>query len=306
VSRKRSKFTTTLLVLLVCLTGVLGASAQDRTGLAATLEVLSAGVEVLRADTTNWVSVNLESIVGTGDTIRTDETGRARVTFFADGTATEILPSSEYRIEQFEGDETSFRLVLQVVIGQTLQTLGRVLDPSSEYQMITPAMTLSARGTAFAVRVEPTGRAGMLVSDGLVDANAGTENEDVPPGFGIRSESEEALSPVVRARTFEELDAALDGCIAQVNNADDVSYNIREFSSLDAPILATIIASDINRLFGITENGGWYLVKLDDQEGWIRASAVTIDSSCAGLRVFRDDGTDPPPESASSSSPTTL
>ena len=228
-------------------------AAQEPTGLAATLEVLEAGVEVLRADTSNWILVNRESIVGTGDTIRTDDTGRARITFFADGTASEILPNSEYRIDQFRGNDTSFTLILELVIGQSLQTLGRVLDTSTEYQMITPAMSLSARGTAFVMRVEPTGRAAMFVSDGLVDASDEEATSQVPPAFGIRADTEGELSDVVRASTFDELDAALDGCTAVVTMLDDVSYNVRAVPSTDAAIVAMLPAQEIDRFFGVTQ-----------------------------------------------------
>ncbi len=263
--------------------------------MAATLEVLEPGVEVLRADTSNWISVNLESIVGTGDTIRTDATGRVRITFFNDGTSTELLPNTEYVIREFSGDITSFTLTLEVVLGQTLQTLGRVLDQASEYKVITPAMALSARGTVFAIRVEDTGRAGMLVVDGVVGATAEGEEAEVPPAFGIRAELEGELSPVVPASTFEELDAALDGCAGSVTIADDVSYNVRATPSTDAPVIAMIPATAIDRFFGVTQSSGWYLVDVDGQRGWILATVVTIDEACAGLRVFSDDGTDMPP-----------
>jgi hypothetical protein len=265
-------------------------AAQERDGLAATLEVLEAGVEVLRADTSNWIAVNRESIIGTGDTIRTDETGRVRITFFADGTATEILPNSEYRIDQFSGNDTSFTLILELVIGQSLQTLGRVLDTSTEYQMITPAMSLSARGTAFVVRVEATGRTAMLVSDGLVDASDEVSTAQVPPAFGIRADAGGELSDVVRASTFEELDAALEGCSAVVTILDDVSYNVRAEPSTDSAILAMLQAREIDRFFGVTETSGWYLVEVEDQRGWILAVAVTVDAACPGLRLYGDDG----------------
>lgn len=280
-------FLVTLTTLLLVVQPV---TAQERSGLAATLEVLEAGVEVLRVETSNWIAVNRESIVGTGDTIRTDDTGRARITFFADGTATELLPNTEYRINDFRGSETSFTLVLEVVIGQTLQTLGRAIDASSEYQLITPAMSLSARGTQFAVRVQDTGRAGMLVFDGLVDAGAQAASAQVPPDFGIRADAGSELSDVVRASTFEELDAALDGCAAVVNMVDDVSYNVRAEPNSDATIVALLPTTEIDRVFGVTETTGWYLVEAEEERGWIKAASVTIADDCVGIRAYPDSG----------------
>ena len=256
--------------------------------LAATLEVLESGVEVRRVNTSNWIEVNIEAIVGVGDVIRTDETGRARVTFFADGVDTEVLPNTEYRIEQFEGDDTSFNITAAVLIGQTVQRLNRTLDANSNYDVQTPAMILGARGTVFAVRVDEGGdRAAMLVQEGVVDATADDVSSDVPDGFGVRAEEE--LSDVVRATTFDELDAALDGCLVQVTTQDDVRINVRLAPSLEAQRVGTIDASDIPIFIGVTESGGWYRIYFRNGFGWVLSSTATVSSDCVGLRVFSDD-----------------
>jgi hypothetical protein len=285
-----SRLLWTLILALVIMSAP--AHAQERTGLAATLEVLNAGVEVLRVGTSNWIAVNLESIIGTGDTIRTNETGRARVTFFADGTVTEILPSTEYRILNFEGAPRSFRLTLELVVGQTLQTLGRALDAASEYNVMTPAMTLSARGTTFAIRVLEGGRSAMLVREGVVDVASEREQAQVPQAFGIRGEADGTLSNVIPATTFEQLDAAIDGCDGTVTNPDDISFNLRAEPDSAAELLAVVLPADITRLYAVTQSTGWYLVQLDSHRGWIRANAVSIVSDCAGLRVLPDSGID--------------
>ena len=190
---------------------------------AATLEVLNSGVEVQRVNTVNFIAVEIEAIVGVGDTIRTDDTGSARVTFFADGTDVTLDPNTEYRIVEFQGDEDDFQLTVEVLVGQTTHRLNRILGANSSYDVETPGMTLAAQGTIFAIRVEDDGRSGMLVSEGVVDAGTGDDTADVPPEFGIRSEVGDDLSDVVRASSFAELDAALDGCSVSVTTVDDVS-----------------------------------------------------------------------------------
>jgi len=264
--------------------------AQEATELAATLEVLESGVEVLRVNTANWLPIRLEAIVGVGDMIRTDGTGRARITFFEDGTDTELLPNTTYQINRFEAIANGFTLEAEVVFGQTLQRLGRLLDANSNYTIRTPGMTLVARGTVFRIRVEASERSAMLVDEGLVDAGNESENADVGVGFGIRAEADSPLSDVVRATTFEQLDSALDGCPATITTADDVTINIRIAPNRDADIIGGINAENITILYGRTESTNWYRIMLDDGFGWILSSSAQI-GTCAGLRVFADDFT---------------
>ncbi len=255
---------------------------------AATLEVLKAGVEVQRVNTANFISVSVEAIVGVGDTIRTDETGSARVTFFADGTDVTLDPNTEYRIVEFQGDEEDFQLTVEVLVGQTTHRLNRVLGANSSYDVETPGMTLAAQGTVFEIRVEDSGRSGMLVSEGVVDAETDDGSADVPSEFGVRSAVNEPLSDVVRASTFEELDSALDGCSVSVTTVDDVSINVRVAPSLEQERIGIISASDIDTFYGVSETGQWYRIMFEDDFGWILSSSASVDSSCAGLRVFEN------------------
>lgn len=257
-----------------------------QSDLAATMEVLSPGVEVMRAGTANWIAVRVEAIVGVGDHIRTDATGEARITYFADGVDTTILPNTEYAINTFSGDAESFNIEAEVVAGQTTQRLTRLLDAGSSYSIETPAMSLVARGTEFAIRVEASGRAAMLVQDGTVEAGAEDENAAVPPGFGIRAE--ETLSDVVQATSFDALDSALDGCTATLTTPDDVSINVRQGASTDFLRIGTIDAGSVTNLKGTNETGDWYRIDFRGGFGWILSTSAAINEGCAGLRTFPD------------------
>lgn len=275
-----------LWVLGLLLSLSLTAAAQNQ--FAATLEVLAPNVTVLRAGTVNPIVVQVEAIVGVGDVITTDEGGRARITFFADGTDATLEENTEYRIVQLEGDENAFQITVEVLAGQTSQRLNRLLNPESSYEVETPGMILGARGTEFAIRVEDSGRSAMLVREGTVAAaDQGTE-ADVPAMFGIRSEVGGALSDVVRADTFAELDSALDGCAVQITTSDDVSINVRRGPSLDEPLLGYIEASAIQIVLGTNASGNWYRIPFQGQAGWLLSSSAQV-SNCARLRVFPDD-----------------
>lgn len=280
-----------LYIILACMfvaASLLPVYAQG-DDLAAVLEVLDGTVEVNRVNTQQWIAVRVEAIVGVGDHIRTDGTGHARITFFSDGIDTELLPNSEMRIDQFSGSEQTFDLNVAVLIGETAQRIGRALDASSRYTVTTPGMSLAARGTQFAVRVEDGGRSAMLVSEGTVEAGKDASLADVPPEFGIRSAVDGVLSDVVHAKTFAELDSALDGCTATLTTTDDVSLNVRIAPNLNAPRVGIISASDINKLVGVTENGHWYRIEFRGGFGWVLSSTAAIQEPCAGLRTFPND-----------------
>lgn len=277
--------------LLVLMLFAEAAPAHMQAGsgeLAATLEVISSGVEVRRVNTINWIAVRVEAVVGVGDIIRTDETGKARITFFADGVDTEIQPGSEFQINRFESNGGGFRLSASVLLGQSIQRIRRLLDADSSYDIQTPGMDLSVRGTEFIVRVEPGGRSAALVFEGTAVAAAEERRADVGAGYGVRSAADGGLSDVVLASTFDQLDSALDGCTATVRTLDDVRLNVRLGPSRDFPRVGTIDATEISRLMGISEAGGWYRIEFRGGFGWVLASDITLDEMCAGLRIFSD------------------
>lgn len=281
-----------LVVGVLLLTLAFVARAQLDSGeLAAVLEVLEGKVEIQRVNTVNRIAVSVEAVVGVGDTIFTDADGRARITYFEDGVSTEILANSTYRIDRFDGtvDGDTFNISVSLLLGQTAQQLQRLLNPNSSYDIQTPSMTLAARGTVFEIRVEESGRAAMLVRDGLVDASAGDQNAGVNAGFGVRALTDTAgLSDVVVASTFEELDAALDGCEILIQTPDDVSLNVRNSPGLEGELLGYLVADSIALALGVSASQDWYRVAFDDDFGWVLSSNAVVTESCAGLRVFPD------------------
>ncbi|MBZ0290878.1 MAG: SH3 domain-containing protein, partial [Anaerolineae bacterium] len=195
---------------------------------------------------------------------------------------------TEYRINRFEGTEESFNLAVEVQLGQTIQRVNRLLDANSSYDVTTPSMTLAARGTNFSIRVEPTGRAAMLVSEGNVNAASDASSSDVPAEFGIRSVTASSLSDVVRAKTFDELDAAIDGCAASVETQDDVRINVRIGAGLDFARIGTLDPAEVTRFMGVIESGEWYRITFRGGYGWMLSSSAAIEENCAGLRKFPD------------------
>lgn len=279
-----------LFVSLITL--AVGSVSAQTSELAATMEVLEGTVEVQRVNAANRISVSVEAIIGVGDIVYTSDNGRARITFFADGTTTILENNTTYRIDTLEGDANSFRIDVSVLLGITRQQLNRVLDANSSYNVNTPGMTLAARGTIFDIRVEANERSALIVRENTVDAGAEGANADVPQGFGVRSEVDSPLSDVVAATNFTELDAALDGCGITVATEGDVALNVRIGPSLNADRVGYVDAVDIDTVFGFAE-GGWYRVSYASGFGWVSSQNTRL-ASCAGLRRFPVDHVENP------------
>ncbi len=268
----------------------LPASLTAQSDLVATLEVLKAGVEVQTAGTQVWVKINAETLINVGDTIRTDSTGEARITFFEDGTATILTANTEIRIRKFSSRGSQFDLSLEVVGGIVKQQVNNLLETESNYEVITPGMSLTVRGTNFDVRVEENGRSALVAFEGTVSADNPASTAEVTRGFGVRSEVNQPLSDVVVATNFEELDAALDGCTGQVDTEGDVRLYVRVSPSREAVAVGSVDPSEVTVLVGVTADEQWYRIPFRGGFGWISAvfMDVTINETCPGIRQYED------------------
>jgi uncharacterized protein YraI len=292
------RFVVRILLMAVIFAALIGPIHAQSDELVASLDVLATGVQVKRIDTANWVNVKVETLIGEGDSVRTDGTGRARITFFEDGTSTELEPGTEFQISTFRGSEERFSLSVAILAGVTRQQFGRLVDSGSTYEVETPGATMTVRGTDFAVRVEDSGRSSVLTYDGLVDAAATTGNTsaDIPPGFGVRVAIGEAVSDVVPAATFDELDAALDGCPGAFETDADVRLNVRLGPATVFQQVGTISPADIDNLIGVSASGGWYRIPFRGGYGWVSAASMSVDvgATCAGLPQYPDTRTEDP------------
>lgn len=266
------------------------APLHAQADLVAVLEVLEAGVEVQTAGTEIWVKINSETLINVGDAIRTDETGEARITFFEDGTSTIVTPNSQLRIQEFSGTSDRFDLSLEVLGGIVRQQVNNLLETDSNYEVITPGMSLTVRGTNFDVRVEDSGRSALVAFEGQVAAENEASAADVAAGFGVRSETDQPLSDVVPATSFEALDAALDGCPGAVDTEGDVRLYVRVSPSTEATAVGSVDPGEIVLLAGATADEQWYRIPFRGGFGWISAvlMTVTVDETCPGIRLYDD------------------
>ena len=282
------KRTIRLAVMAVCLLPLTAAFAQV-TEYAATLQVMSAVVELRRANTGDWLTVRGEGILGSGDAVRTRLQGRARIVLFADGTEIDLKPGTTFVIDSLQADDTDFILEGTLVTGQTLHRIRRVLDTASSYNIQTDTGSLAARGTEFAVRQRENDQLAFLSFESVIDVTYADGTVAVEAGFGGRVEPDGDLSEIVRAATFAELDAQLDGCTGALIPDDNRRLPVYTGPTTASDGVGAAIPADVTQLLGRDAARAWYRVPFAGGSGWIetaRLRRVEVDAACAGLRVY--------------------
>lgn len=196
------------IIPLLILTLVVVPAPTQAEELEASIEVLEGGVEVMQAGSKDWTTLRTDAFVSTGDRVRTDEEGIALITWFEDGSFMELQPNSEMVIEEFTGDDETFVIDASLIEGSLFNSVRRLLDTDSRYQINTPSQTATVRGTVFAVDVNKDQETAIFVLEGTVHAE---HIEDI-----------ELFIPVTAGQMV-------------VIGVDGVSANEKAFSIEDAP-----------------------------------------------------------------------
>lgn len=139
-------------------------------------------------------------IFATGDLVRADAQGRAVLTFF-DGSTVSVDPNSHVRVVSLVKTASGgIQLTLEQTLGRTWASVSELASADSKFEIRTPSMTATVRGTAFETIVEqrPDGTTTTTVKTGdgevLVQAEAGGE-VSVPAGQQVQVAENEPAPP---------------------------------------------------------------------------------------------------------------
>ncbi|MEK7216562.1 MAG: FecR domain-containing protein, partial [Chloroflexota bacterium] len=124
-------------------------------------------------------------MLNSGDRLRTNGGGHAVITFFTGATIT-LGPDTEVRIASLlQGPtgavEASTVVALQQSSGVTWSSVPKLATTSSRYQIDTPAGQAQARGTAFQVRLDGSGRSEVQAVEGSVLVRGQGADVTLPP-----------------------------------------------------------------------------------------------------------------------------
>lgn len=178
------------LILVLVLSSIPTAQAQDPAAepLTATVDIINRNVQLMKAGTTRWLNITIESVVARGDRIRTDDNGAAFVTWFEDGSTVELGPSTEIVIEDLAETSDSFFIQTSLIQGSIFSNITRLLDAEAGYEVLLPNVSATVRGTRFGSLVGPDLESVVIVTEGTVNVASYDDpdlNVDVEEGNGL-------------------------------------------------------------------------------------------------------------------------
>jgi hypothetical protein len=119
-------------------------------------------------------------VLNPGDRVRTAPQSYAVVTFL-DGSTMEIEPATTVTVVQATAMSTgAISIQLEQAVGRTWSSVQKLTHPESKFELMTPAMTATVRGTGFTTEVLANGTTTMTVADGVVEVSAQGQTVVVP------------------------------------------------------------------------------------------------------------------------------
>ncbi|MFP4321900.1 MAG: FecR domain-containing protein, partial [Anaerolineales bacterium] len=149
------------------------ALAQGDNAALATLEPLQGQVQWLATGEDDWQTITEPVMIGEGDRIQTGAAGWAVLTFF-EGASSEIFGNTEVLVTALElptEENGNFIVNYDLLVGDTFNTVNTLLDAESRFEVRTPTITASVRGTEYFVMASPTGQSMVVTGEGEVETS---------------------------------------------------------------------------------------------------------------------------------------
>jgi hypothetical protein len=173
--------------------------------------------EVQRLDKMGKPEGQLSSgdVLKMGDTVRTGE--RSTLTIrFADGSRMLVTEKSKVTLNSLLNYGKTGMADSKVIVheGGTDSQVSPQKGPAARYEVNTPAINLTVRGTEFRVQVDESGKGTRTeVVEGLVAGQADSSNALIGKGFGLVAQAGQALalpSKLLQAPSFSESSEILE------------------------------------------------------------------------------------------------
>jgi len=258
------------------------AATNAQQPVAAVVQITHEGVQLQRANTLDWLSLRAgaQAPFGIGDTLRTNKTGRALITF--DGAAeTLLLPGSDYRLEVF--DQTSKQEVnisLGLLNGRSIQHITDV-SAFASYKLHLQHMTLQQPTMLFATQVQSDKASDVIVAQGNLTVSKDNASVDLRAGSGLRAvDALGEVIPMVAPQGFSFLSVTSATClgIANATIPGETSVAVRIGPGENYLNLGNIPNGTNVAVVGKADGVSRYLTPFLSSYGWLIANGINVES----------------------------
>lgn len=276
-----------ILLFILAVVSISGRPGAAQEAYAAVVQVVYPGVEIQRAQTEEWLPLAVGSVTpfGAGDQLRTDDTGRVRVTFW-DGAEMLVLSNSTYQLTTLEiANDTAIQLsgTLSGVAVHHITTASSRLS----YELTVQDVVIIRPGTLFATWSHRDQPVSLTVADGSVELVA-EDNVVVHTGQGFFRNN--GVNEVIRFDqpwNAAQMQGLIEGCPGMVNTIGSVALRVRLGPGLGYLAMGEFEYQQSVRIMAINESRGWYRIPFLGGFGWVLRLAVETD--CQNLPVLPDD-----------------
>jgi len=232
------------------------------------------------------------SVFDVGESLRSDETGMALITWFYDGTESVLGPNSTLTLNNFSGDaKDAFVVDLTLEVGHLVAGMGGIanMSESGAFTVATPAFTVKLLRGQFELTVAEDGATTLVVTEGRVEAS-------VEGGEPVAVDGGQVLTGTAGAALGEAQDFANDGVSVNLTGVctatAGTNINVRLAPNEDSRRLGGVPGGQVFWVRAGTEGNLWLQVYFQtdviDEEGhnygWVYGPAVTLDeAACVDL-----------------------
>lgn len=257
---------------------------------ASALNVRYEGVELLRANTTEWLPLNTVGTIapfGEGDIMRTDVSGRASLTF-GDAFEILILPNSTFELTQFAQDDTgTFQFEARVQGVMVQSTFTPDIIGNQTFVLENAEITITDSADLFSLWVYDDQPSTITVAEGELTVFDSDNSTLINANQAYRFDADEAtIHDLDQPLNAPRLTGILEGCLGTVQTEGNVNLFVRTgigrgFQPMDAISPNTVVP-----IMGVTESG-WARIQFLSGFGWLLASALVTE--CTDLPTLPDD-----------------
>jgi VCBS repeat-containing protein len=251
------------------------------------LSITEGNVFIKKAGTDNWILGQVGMTLEPGDTIKTDPTSNAEITFF-DGSSIELQAGTQIEIVSLDisPNTGSTTITLDQTIGTTISRVTKLLDPASSYEVETPTGVAAVRGSSMLVQVIAGGITWVTNLEGEIWVTANGVELQVPQGgtciIGSGGSPQLFQFPVIGgwpgggAPPNSDIAISKMPDLTHAHEGDTVTYTYTVTNPGSEPLSDVSVTDDkvehVNYQSGDTNGDG----KLDTDETWVFTATHTI------------------------------